>query len=123
MNYHIFNNLAELLNRNLAAKFGRGILFRDLIDRLFKCYFPSKVNGKCVYEGKSRNKCLIYKVKCSMCDDIYIGNTYQTPKKIMDGNLSYLLRLLKRDKNQNYFLPIPSSTLTLLRHVQIYVSI
>ena len=33
MNYHRFNNLAELHNRDLAAKTGRGILYKDLMDR------------------------------------------------------------------------------------------
>ena len=51
------------------------------MDREWNCYPPSKVNGKCVYEGKCRSKCLIYEVKCSLCDAIYIGNTQQTIKK------------------------------------------
>ena len=75
MSYHRFNNLAELLNRDLAAKIGRGIFSKDLMDRECNCSLPSKVNGKCVYEGKCRSKCIIYEVKCSKCDAMYIGNT------------------------------------------------
>ena len=52
MSYHIFNNLAELLDRDLAARIGRGIFSKDLMDRKYNYYLPSKVNGKCVYEGK-----------------------------------------------------------------------
>ena len=33
MSYHRFNNLAELLNEDLAAKFGRGVFSKDLMDR------------------------------------------------------------------------------------------
>ena len=33
MSYHIFNNLAELLNGDLAAKIGRGIFSKNLMDR------------------------------------------------------------------------------------------
>ena len=95
MSYHGFNNLAELLNGDLVAKIRRGILSKDLMDRECNCSLPSKFSGKCVYEGKCRNKCLIYKVKCSMCDAIYKGNTQQTFKKRMDGRFSDLLRLLK----------------------------
>ena len=95
MSYHRFNNLAELLNLDLAAKIGRGIFSKDLMDRECNCSLPSKVNGKCVYEGKCRSKCIIYQVECSMCDAIYIGNTQQTFKKIMDGHFYNLLRLLK----------------------------
>ena len=58
MSYPRFNNLAELLNRDLANLF-----FKDLMDRECNCSLPSKVNGKCVYEGKCRSKCIIYKVK------------------------------------------------------------
>ena len=44
MSYHIFNNLEELLNRDLPAKIGRGIFSKYLIDRECNCYLPSKVN-------------------------------------------------------------------------------
>ena len=123
MSYNIFNNVAELLNRYLTAKIGRGIFSKDLMDRECNCSLTSKVNRKCVYKGKCRSKCIIYKVKCSMCDAIYISNTQQTFKNIMNGNFSNLLRLLKKkDKNKTYLLPTSNSTLTLLHKVQIYVS-
>ena len=38
-----------------------------------------------------------------MCDDIYIGNTQQTFKKIMDGHFSDLLRLLKNGQKSDSF--------------------
>ena len=38
-----------------------------------------------------------------MCDAIYIGNTHQTLKKILDGNLSDLLRLLKNGQKSDSF--------------------
>ena len=78
MSYHRFNNLAELLNGDLAAKIGRGIFSKDLMDRECNCSIPSKVNGKCVYKGKCRSKCIIYQVECFMCETIYIGNTQKT---------------------------------------------
>ena len=36
-----------------------------------------------------------------MCDAIYIGNTQQTFKKIMDGHLSVLLRLIKNGQKSD----------------------
>ena len=102
---------------------GQGILSEDLMDRECNCSLPSKVNGKCVYKGKCKNKCLIYKVKSSMCDTIYIGNTQQKLKKIINSHFSDILRLLKNRKNQIHLLTISNNTLMLLRHVQIYVSI
>ena len=38
-----------------------------------------------------------------MCESIYIGNTQQTFKKIMDIHFSYLLRLLKNGKIYDSF--------------------
>ena len=38
-----------------------------------------------------------------MCDAIYIGNTHQTFKKIMDGNFYDLLRLLKNGQKSDSF--------------------
>ena len=103
MSYHRFNNLAELLNGDLAAKIRRGIFSQDLLDRQCNCSLPSKVNIKCVYEGKCRTRCIIYEVKCSMCDAIYIGNTQQTFMKIMDGHFSDLQLLLKNGQKSDSF--------------------
>ena len=103
MSYYRFNNLAELLNRYLAAKIGRGILFTELMDRECNCSVPYKLNVKFVYEGKFRYKCLIYEVKCLMCDAIYIGKTQQTLKKRMGGHFSDLLRLLNNIKKSDSF--------------------
>ena len=102
MSYHGFNNLAELLNGYLTAKIGRGIFSKDLMERECNCYLPSKVNGKCVYEGKCGSKCIIYQVECSMCDAISIGNTQQTLKK-MEGHFSDLLRILKNGQKSDLF--------------------
>ena len=38
-----------------------------------------------------------------MCDAIYIGNTQQTFRKIMDGHFSDLLRLLKNEQKLDSF--------------------
>ena len=81
MSYHRFNNLAELLNGDLAAKIGRGIFSNDLMDRECNCSLSSEFNGKYVYESKCRSKCIIYQVECFIWDAIYIGNIQQTFKK------------------------------------------
>ena len=73
------------------------------MDRECNCSLPSKVNGKCFYEGKCRSKCIIYQVECSLLDTIYIGNTQKTFKKIMDGHLSDLLCLLNNGQKSDSF--------------------
>ena len=80
-----------------------GIFSKELMDRECNCSIPSKFNGKCVYKNKCRSKCIIYEVKCCMCDNIYISNTHQTFKKIMDGHFSDLQLLLKNGQKSYSF--------------------
>ena len=103
MYYHRFNNLAELLNKDLPTKIRQGILSRDLMDRECNCYITSKFNAECVCKGKCQKKCLIYELKCSMCESIYLGKTQQTLKKIMDSHFSNLLSLHKNGQNSDSF--------------------
>ena len=42
-------------------------------------------------------------MKCSMCDDIYTCNTHHKFKKVMDGHLSNLLRILKNEQKLDSF--------------------
>ena len=46
---------------------------------------------------------MIYEVKCSTCDAIYIGNTQKNFKKRMDGYFSDLQRLLKNGQKSDSF--------------------
>ena len=103
MSYHRFNKVAELLNRDLTAKIGRGIFSKDLMDRECNCSLPSKVNVKCAYEGKCQSRCIIYEVTCCMYDTIYIGNTQNTLKKRMGAHFSNLQRLLKNGQKSDSF--------------------
>ena len=123
MSYHRFDNLAGLLNRDLATKIGRGILSEYLMYISCNCYLPYKVNRKRAYEGKWQSRCIIYEVTCSMCNANYIGNTQQNFKKRMDGHFSDIQHLLKDGENHTHFLPTSYNTLTLPPHVRIYVSI
>ena len=84
MSYHRFNNLAELLNGDIATKIGQGILSRDLMDRECNYSLPNLFNRTCAYKGKFRREKKTYKVKCSMCEDIYVGNTQLTFKRKVD---------------------------------------
>ena len=56
-----------------------------------------------------------------MCNTIYIGNTQHTFKKIMDGQFSDLLGILKNGQNITRLLPTLNSTLNLLICSHTYV--
>ena len=73
------------------------------MDRKCISSLPSKVNGKCAYDGKFQSKCLIYEVTCSLYEAIYIGNTQQSFKKIRDGHFYDLQRQLKNEQKLDSF--------------------
>ena len=58
------------------------------MDRTCNCLNPSNVNCKYDYKGKYRENCLIYGVKCTMCDAIYIVKKQKKFKRRMNGHLS-----------------------------------
>ena len=67
---------------------------RNLMDRSCNLLNPSKVNDKCVLEGKFQKIYLIYKVKLILCGAIYKGKTQETFNKILDGyfyNVQHIL--------------------------------
>ena len=75
-----------------------------------------------MYTTVITGKKLLYEVKCSMGQAIYIRNTQKTFKKIMHRHLSDLTHLLKNEQNHIHLMPVSNSTLILLRHVHIYAS-
>ena len=56
-----------------------------------------------VYKYKYRRNCLIYGVKYYLFDAFYIGNTYHTFKKIMEGHFSDDQFLLKNGQKSDSF--------------------
>ena len=50
--------------------------------------------------------CLIYEVKCTICDAIYIGNTQKTFKNIMDVHLSDVELIFNNRKKFKQINPI-----------------
>ena len=98
MSYHIFNIFGKLINGDLATKIGWRILSCWLMDRDCNRSIPYKVNIKCVFEGKLRNKCLINEVKCSIYETVYIGNTEKTIKKILEDHFSIVQNIIRNGR-------------------------
>ena len=55
----------------------------------------SKVNGKSGFDGKFHKSSLIFKLKCTLCEKILIGNTQYITKKSMENYISDVHNLLK----------------------------
>ena len=102
MSYHIFINLAGLLNGYHAMKIGIGIQSNELMDRVWNFFNTYKFNIRCVFEGKFWKHCLFYKLNCKLCGDFYTGNTQQTLKKIMDGQFYGVQLILKKKKSNSF---------------------
>ena len=98
-----FNSLSVLISRYLSAKNGQGILSCELMDRECNWSLPSYVNGKCVHEGKLQKNVLVYEVRCSMRETLYIGKTQHTFKKIIEGHFSKMLSLPKNRQKWDSF--------------------
>ena len=60
-------------------------------------------------------KCLIYELKCSICEAIYIGSNQQIFKKIMDGHFSDYPTPSQKRKDQIHLPPIIHRSLMLLQ--------
>ena len=91
------------LTETFPQKIGRGIFSKYLMDRECNCSLLSRFKRKCVYEGKFQSECIIYKVKCSICDAIYKDNSQQTFKTRMYVHFSDLLHLFKMRKKSDAF--------------------
>ena len=104
MSHLRFDNLSKILNGYNDKKNWWGIHFYELMYRQCNCSNKYKVNNKCVHEGKFRVKYIIYKVKCTLCDTIYIDNKQHTFKKIKDSNFSDVQCTLKNGQKKTHLL-------------------
>ena len=48
----------------------------------------------CMYDGKCRQYCIVYKVTCKFCNTIYIRNTQQSFKQQMNGYFNNVCKLV-----------------------------
>ena len=103
MSYHRFQNLGELLQGDLTAKLREDIVSKDFMHRDCNCNKNCKVNGLCAYNGDCRKCCIVYKVTCRICGEIYIGNTQQTLKDRMKGHYNDVQQLVQNGKFSDSF--------------------
>eukprot|EP00957_Ditylum_brightwellii_P142281 10839839-Ditylum_brightwellii.AAC.1 len=75
MAYRRFTNLQEKFQGDLVTKVNKDVESSDFMDHPFNCRKHCFVNGKCVYEGGCREKCIVYKARCKIRDKSYVGGT------------------------------------------------
>eukprot|EP00957_Ditylum_brightwellii_P080795 6145888-Ditylum_brightwellii.AAC.1 len=56
------------------------------------------VNGKCVYKGNSRKKCIAYKARYKICDKIYVGGTWDHLKAQLTQHFVDMVQLTSMAK-------------------------
>eukprot|EP00957_Ditylum_brightwellii_P172663 13143449-Ditylum_brightwellii.AAC.1 len=54
-------------------KINNGIESLDFRNRPCNCNARMKQNGQCIFDGKCRAQCILYKAACTDCDLTYIG--------------------------------------------------
>ena len=52
----------------------------------------------CAYRGEYRRCCVVYKVTCKLCGDLYVGNTQNT-LRIMEQHFQYVAQKVMHNKN------------------------
>eukprot|EP00957_Ditylum_brightwellii_P204650 15340283-Ditylum_brightwellii.AAC.1 len=58
------------------------------------CNICTKINGKCAFGGKCRAKCIVYKVTCKVCREIYVGVMQSDFKQRITGHSTLLKNYL-----------------------------
>ena len=96
MSYHKFSNLREKFSADLTGKIMQGIEDKDWLNFPCNCYSASKrSNGECLYQGKCRNKTLIYEVKCKITGQAYIGKTQRNLKVRIGEHITSAIKVIQ----------------------------
>ena len=103
MSYHRFPNLGKILQNDTVGKLRKVIVSKDFINRECNCSSITKVLGTCAYEGDCRICCVVYKVTCKLCFSVYVGNTQNNLKKLMEIFFQDVAPREQHDKNLNTF--------------------
>jgi len=99
-----FENVEELLGAALHKVVMKGLTSSDMKCRECNCSKPNKLeDGKCLYKGKCRESCVIYKVNCNHCAKFYIGNTQNFLKKRIQEHINDVVKLINKGIYSNSF--------------------
>ena len=86
MSYTRFSSVDDLLQVDLRSKVDEGVHSGDFLDEVCNCQARMKVDGKCIFGGGCRRKCVIYKYECTVCGEEYIGSTQNSAKERLKGH-------------------------------------
>ena len=118
MSYHRNTNIREALHADLMRKVSAEIVSRDEKTRECQCTDALRISaeGKCIFGSRCREKCVVYRVSCQLCDKFYIGKTSQFVKERFQSHCNDVQRLANHSSDEP---PPPSSSLSchLLQHL------
>ena len=101
MSYHVFSNLGAKLNADTASKLMEGIDDLTWITRPCNCGPSFKVDGQCIYGGKCRVACVVYKATCKCCNQVYIGKLQRYWKTRMQEHFKDVWKMLERSRRSS----------------------
>ena len=87
----------------MVDKLRTGIVSRYFLNRECNCSSTTKVKVTCDYKGDYRARCVFYKVTCKKCLSVYVRNTQNTLKKIMEHNFLDMAQKVQQDKSSDTF--------------------
>ena len=103
MSHHKFANLAEIFAGDLSSKLMENVVSLDFESLRCNCNAASKVDGKCIYGGRCRERIVVYKVNCTQCKCFYIGNTSRILKQRINEHMDDVRYQVKKGKLSDSF--------------------
>ena len=97
-----FPKLGGLKKGDLVSKLWKGLALKDFIKRYYTCNSTKKVSGKYLYKGEFHKICVVYKVTCKGCGNLYVVNT-QNKLKMEWSNFEDVAQKLMHDNNPDPF--------------------
>ena len=103
MSYRKFPNFRELVNGDLSRKMNY-----DINSRFFRqkpCDFkaPTRVNGKCQFNGNCNKTCVVYKITCQLCKLSYIGQTQNKANTRLTQHIGEAKLFCNKNKRSDSF--------------------
>ena len=122
MSYHRYPNIREALHADLMGKISKDIVSRDEKSRACQCTDALRISAggaKCIFGSRCREKCVVYKASCLLCEKFYLGKTSQFVKERFQSHCNDVQKLANH-KVDGTTPPPPSSSLS--RHLVSHLS-
>ena len=104
MSYTRFANFEEKIAGDCLTKLQNGLVAREFMDEACNCQKSAKLNGSCRYGNEEcRKKCVIYSIKCQICNAFYYGSTQNNFKTRASRHLAEVRTQVRTGQKSDSF--------------------